>query len=362
MSWWDDAFTVAADFGKSAMDFAKENPALAGAGAGLAVHHLTGGKGEDNLGAALGGAALGAGANYLFGNQAAAVPVSSAPTVGTGSAPTMAAPTPAGPISSAATMGTGATAASSGPQELGEAGGYSVGGNSGVTGDTGGTMMSQAGAGLQKLRKFGGENEAVLSGMSKVVGAYLGNKSRAAAAAPVQAYNEQYRAKADEAQAANTQLVGQNNANIAKQNAIMDQLSADTAAIDPQRAGVQAYTTGLSRTADQAKRVAEAETGKGYSAATVAANKRRGTVGATTAATTAAEAARTGAQSRRSAGLGAVKYGAYQQQAVPSYDTGYASGVQTANAGSGSDTAGAIGLFEDVFGLEKDKAKTQVGA
>jgi len=361
MSWWDDAFTVAADFGKSAMDFAKENSALAGAGAGLVAHHLTGGKGEDNLGAALGGAALGAGANYLFGNQAAAAPVSSAPTVGTGSAPTMATPASAAPVSSAATMGTGATTAAGGPQELGEAGGYGVSGNTGVTGDTGGTMMSQAGAGLQKLRKFGKENEAVLSLAGKGIASYLGNKSRADAAAPVQAYNEQYRAKADEAQAANTQLVNQNNANVGKQNAIMDQLSADTAAIDPQRAGVQAYTAGLSRTADQANRAAAAETGKGYSAATVAANKRRGNVGATTAATTAAEAARTGAQSRRSAGLGAVKYGQYQQQPVPQYDTSYASGVQTANAGSGSDTAGGIGLFEDVFGLEKEKAKTQTG-
>lgn len=366
MSWWDDAFSAV-------WDFAKENPAIAGAGAGLVMHHLTGGKGEDNLAALAGGAALGAGANYLFGSQSP-VPagVSSAPTTGNGIVGTGGAGKPGespvggygpAPVSSEATMGAGIVG-TGGAGKPGEnaMGGYGVGGNTGVTGDTGGTMMGQLDAGLQKVRKFGSDNEGILSLAGKGIASYLGNKSRADAVAPVQAYNNDYRGKADEAMANNRQLVAQTNANVGKQNAVMDQLSADASAIDPQRAGVQAYTAGLTRVAGQANRNAAAETSKGYSAATVAANKRRGAVGATTEASTAAEAARTAAQSRRTAGLGSVKYAGYQQEAVPNYDSGYATGVSAANGASGSDTAGAVGLFEDIFGLEKKKASNQVGA
>lgn len=353
MAWYDDAWEMAKDWGGQALEFAKENPTIAGAGVGLGLNAAFG-KGENNLQAAGLGAALGYGAGELTNNFTAA------PSIGNwggadGAAPTAPAAPVAGmpaasPVSSAATVGTGATAAAAGPQELGDAGGYDVQGNSGITGDTGGSMMSQAKAGLGKIRAFGKENEDVLRLAGKGVSALIGNKEKAAAAAPVQAYNEQYRAKADEAMATNT-------ANVGKKNALVDQQVADYLAMDPQRAGKQAYAGTLSRISGQAQKAAEAETGKGYSAATVAANKRRGMVGATTGATTAAEVARGTAEGTRRAGLNSAQYA---KRDVPQYDTGYASGVQTANDAAGT-TGGAYSMYEDVLGLSEQKAKQQVG-
>lgn len=359
MAWYDDAWEMAKSFGGQALEFAKENPTVAGAGVGLGLNAAFG-KGENNLQAAGLGAALGYGASELTNNFTAA------PSVGNwggadGAAPTApaaasvaGATAPAAPVSSAATMGTGAVGVG-GAGKPGEnaMGGYDVQGNSGITGDTGGPMMSQAKAGLGKIREFGKENEDVLRLAGKGISAYLGSQAKSSAAAPVQAYNEQYRGKADEAAAANTAVVE-------KKNALVDQQVSDYLAMDPQRAGKQAYAGTLSRISGQAQKAAEAETGKGYSAATVAANKRRGMVGATTGATTAAEVARGTAEGTRRAGLSGI---AYQQKAVPTYDTSYASGVRD-NAdygGAGSEGKDAYSMYEDVMGLSEQKAKKQVG-
>ena len=342
MAWYDDAWDMAKQFGGAAMDFAKENPQIAGAGAGLAVHHLTGGKGEDNLQAMGLGAALGGAANYVAGNWGAP---GAAPTEGT-------APSAPAPVSSSATMGTGATGAGSAANAVDARGGYGdYAGSAGITGDTGGTMMNTLNAGLKGIRKFGDDNQDLVGLAGKGISAYLGSQAKSKAAAPVQAYNEQYRGKADAAMAANAALAN-------KKNALVDQQAADYMAIDPQRSGQQAYAGTLSRISGQAQKAAEAETGKGYSAATVAANKRRGMVGATTGATTAAEAARAGAEGTRRAGLGSIQY---KEQDVPSYDASYATGTQAANTAAGT-TEGAYSLYEDVFGLSKKKADEQVGA
>jgi hypothetical protein len=330
------------DYVNSAWEWAQSNPEIAGAGAGLLIHHATGGKGEDNLQAAGLGAALGAGANYVagnWGNQASASPT--APVAGMPAAT---------PVSSAATMGTGVDMGKPGETAVGGYGGYTgTTGNTGVTGDTGGTMMNKATAGLGKIREWAGENEGVLRLAGKGVSAYLGNQAKRAAAAPVQAYNEQYRDQADAATAANA-------ANVGKKNALVDQQVSDYLAIDPQRAGRQAYAGTLSRISGQAQKAAEAETGKGHSAATVEANKRRGRVGATTGATTAAEVARSGAEGTRRVGLSGIQYA---PQATPQYDSSYVTGLGTASD-TGDTTGGAYSLYEDVLGLSKKKAETQV--
>jgi hypothetical protein len=337
-SLWDYAY----DAGSAAMDFAMEYPEVTGALGGLAVHHLTGGEGKDNLAAMAGGATLGMGANYLFGNQAPSAPTGAGGTYGAGV-----------PVSAGATMGAGATGGGGGgkPGEDAMANAAAVG-NTGVTGDTGGTMMGKLGTGLTGIRKYASENEPVMSLVGKAGAAYLGNRAQQ----PVRAYNEQYRTQADAAQAANAALVGQTNAGIGKQNAIMDQLVADASAIDPQRAATQAYSAGLSRTREAANKAKARSLEMGRGAPTADAEQRRASVGGTTEATTLSGSAFKDAQARRTAGLGAAKYTAYQTQAVPSYDTSYAT-----NAGAGSDTAGITGLYEDVFGLEKKKAQTETG-
>ena len=347
MAWYDDAWELAKDFGGAAWDFAKENPALAGAGAGLVAHHLTGGKGEDNLQAMGLGAALGAGADYVAGNWGAS---EAAPTAGMG-AGTGAAPSAPAPTSSAATAGLGVTGPGSADTYAARSGSGSYADSAGITGDTGGTTMNKLSAGLKGIREFGAQNEDVLRLAGKGLSAYLGSQAKGKAAAPVNAYNEQYRAKADEAMAANTALAG-------KKNALVDQQVADYLAVDPQRAGKQAYAGTLSRISGQAQKAAEAETGKGYSAATVAANKRRGVVGATTGATTAAESARAGAEGTRRAGLSSIQY---KEQAVPTYDAAYAGGMQDAGKDAAGTTEGAYSLYEDVLGLSKKKADEQVG-
>jgi hypothetical protein len=238
-----------------------------------------------------------------------------------------------------------------GETAVGGYGGYAgTAGNTGVTGDTGGSMMSDAKAGLGKVRAWAGENEDVLRLAGKGASAYLGSQAKREAAAPVKAYNEQYRGQADAASAANA-------ANVGKKNALVDQQVSDYLAIDPQRAGKQAYAGALSRISGQAQKAAEAGYGKGYSASTVAANKRRGMVGATTGATTAAEVARSGAAESRRAGLSGIQY---KEQATPQYDSSYVSGLGTANAADDT-TGGAYSLYEDVLGLSEQKAKKQVG-
>lgn len=330
------------DYVNSAWDWAQSNPEIAGAGAGLVVHRLTGGKSEGDLQAMGLGAALGAGANYVAGNwdnQAAASPT--APVAGMPAAT---------PVSSTATMGTGVGMGKPGETAVGGYGGYTgTTGNTGVTGDTGGTMMNKVNAGLGKIREWAGENEGVRL-VGKGVSAYLGNQAKRAAAAPVQAYNEQYRSQADAATAANA-------ANVGKKNALVDQQVSDYLAIDPQRAGRQAYAGTLSRISGQAQKAATEAAGRGHSAATVEADKRRGMVGATTGATTAAEVARSGAEETRRAGLSGIQYA---QQATPQYDLSYVSGLGTASD-TGDTTGGAYSLYEDVLGLSKKKAETQVG-
>ena len=334
------------DYVNGAWDWAQSNPEFAGAGTGLVLHHLTGGKGEGNLQAMGLGAAAGGAASYL----------SSMPSTGnwggqSGAAPTAGMPA-AAPVSSAATMGTGVDTGKPGETAVGGYGGYTgTTGNAGVTGDTGGSMMGDAKAGLGKVREWAGKNEDVLRLAGKGVSAYIGSQAKREAAAPVQAYNEQYRGQMDAATAANA-------ANVTKKNALVDQQVSDYLAIDPQRSGKQAYAGTLSRISGQAQKAAEAETGKGYSAATVAANKRRGMVGATTGATTAAEVARSGAEGTRRAGLSGIQY---KEQATPQYDSSYVSGLGTASD-TGDTTGGAYSLYEDVLGLSKKKAETQVGA
>jgi hypothetical protein len=333
------------DYVNSAWDWAQSNPEIAGAGAGLLIHHATGGEGKDNLQAAGLGAALGAGANYVagnWGNQAAASPT--APVAGMPAAT---------PVSSAATMGTGVDMGKPGETAVGGYGGYAgTAGNTGVTGDTGGSMMDKAGAGLGKIREWAGKNAPVLDLVGKGVSTYLGNQAKRAAAAPVQAYNEQYRGQADAATAANA-------ANVGKKNALVDQQVSDYLAIDPQRAGRQAYAGTLSRISGQAQKAATEAAGRGHSAATVEADKRRGMVGATTGATTAAEVARSGAAESRRAGLSGIQY---KEQATPQYDTSYATGMRDTATSAGADTAGkdAYALYEDVLGLSEQKAKKQV--
>ena len=371
-NWWDDAWDLAKEFGGAAWDLAKENPELAGAGAGLLVHHATGGKGEDNLQAMGLGAALGAGANYVADNWSTpsetAAPTTgswgdpSAASEGSG-VPYAAAPSQV-PVSSSATMGTGVTGAGSADTYAARSGSGTYADSAGLTGDTGGDMMgppasaageptllNRLGAGLKDVRDWAKDNEDVVGLAGKGIAAYLGSQAKSKAAAPVRAYNEQYRGKADEAMAANTALAE-------KKNAIVDQQVADYTAIAPQRSGQQAYAGTLSRIQKQAQKVADTETGKGYSAATVAANKRRGMVGASTGATSAAEAARVGAESTRRAGLGSIQY---EKQDIPTYDTGYAGGVKTTEDAADT-TEGAYSLYEDVFGLSKKKADEQVGA
>jgi len=370
MAWYDDIWDFASDVGGAAWDFAKENPALAGAGAGLVAHHLTGGKGEDNLAAAGLGAALGSGASMAYETY-------NAPTAATeGTYNPATAPTPSSGIapsaavgSSAASVGTGVAANTT--DARGGYGAYSpeVSGNTGITGDTGGDMMgppvSAAGtptlanrlsmgmntakSGLQTVRKFGADNEDVLRLGGKALSAYMGSQAKTASTAPVQAYNEKYAAAKDAVTATNTGLVD-------KQNAIADQQAADYTAINPQRSGQQAYASTLSRIAGQAQNNATAETNKGYSAATVAANKRRGLVGASTGATTAAGAATAAAEGTRRAGLNSVKY---TPQSTSGYDSAYAGSLQ--DVGGSNATQGAYGLVDDVFGLSKKKADEQVG-
>jgi hypothetical protein len=329
------------DYVDSAWEWAQSEPEIAGAVTGLVVHHATGGEGKDNLQAAGLGAALGAGANYVagnWGNQAAASPT--APVAGMPAAT---------PVSSAATMGTGVDMGKPGETAVGGYGGYTgTTGNTGVTGDTGGTMMNKVNAGLGKIREWAGENEGVRL-VGKGVSAYLGNQAKRAAAAPVQAYNEQYRGQADAATAANA-------ANVSKKNALVDQQVSDYLAIDPQRAGRQAYAGTLSRISGQAQKAATEAAGRGHSAATVAADKRRGMVGATTGATTAAEVARSGAEGTRRVGLSGIQY---VPQATPQYDSSYVTGLGTANAADDT-TGGAYSLYEDVLGLSEQKAKQQV--
>lgn len=71
MSFLDDLV----GYGRSVYDWATGDSTSAqmvrDAGTGLAVHHLTGGSGEDNLGAMAGGAALGQGIRYFSGGPSA---------------------------------------------------------------------------------------------------------------------------------------------------------------------------------------------------------------------------------------------------------------------------------------------------
>ena len=309
-NWWDDAWDLAKEFGGAAWDFAKENPKTAGAIAGVGLNAAFG-DGKNWQEAALTGAAVGGLADYAAGNWGAP---GAAPAGG-------AAPSAPAPVSSSATMGTGVTGPGSADTYAARSGSGDYAGSAGLTGDTGGDMMgppasaageptllnrlsmgmSAAKTGLQDVRDWAKDNEDVVGLAGKGISAYLGSQAKSKAAAPVRAYNEQYRAKADEAMAANTALAG-------KKNALVDQQAADYMAVDPQRAGKQAYAGALSRISGQAQKAAATETGKGYSAATVAANKRRGMVGASTGATSAAEAARVGAESTRRAGLGSIQY------------------------------------------------------
>jgi hypothetical protein len=344
MAWYDDAWEMAKDWGGAALDWAKENPKTAGAITGLGLNAAFG-KGEDNLQAMGLGAAAGGAAGY-FANMPAAGNWGGAG----GGAPVAGMPA-ATPVSSAATMGTGVDMGKPGETAVGGYGGYAgTAGNTGVTGDTGGSMMSDAKAGLGKVRAWAGENEDVLRLAGKGVSAYLGSQAKREAAAPVKAYNEQYRGQADAATAANA-------ANVGKKNALVDQQVSDYLAIDPQRAGRQAYAGTLSRISGQAQKAATEAAGRGHSAATVEADKRRGRVGATTGATTAAEVARSGAEETRRAGLSGIQYA---PQATPQYDSSYVSGLGTASD-TGDTTGGAYSLYEDVLGLSKKKAETQVG-
>lgn len=356
MSWWNDVFDWASSAASTVKDFAVANPGAAGAIASGLTGGFQGKYGESNLGNLAGGYALGTLAgglsNYGSGTTGMKAPtsgqVSGAPTAATNwsnAVPTGAATASALPsVSQGATTGNFGGALDFATSSAEAAGGRGGGGLTGALLPQQGGFMEAANTGLKTLREnVKPYSEVVglgMKGLSALAGMESGRKA--------DQMREQY---ANQMATANAE----NEANVRKKNALVDQQAADYQAIDPQRTAAKAYATASGRINQRGDANAARERGLGYSEATINANRRRASLGASTEASTAAETARTGAEATRRAGLQSI---GYVKQAEPNYDAGYINDIANSSKRS---TSGAYALLDDVLGRSKSKADEQVG-
>lgn len=336
-AWYETAWDIATgDWGSLAKD------AAIGAGTGLVLHHLTGGKGEDNLTAAGLGAAGGAALNYFGSDYAPSRMFSGNPIVGDSApsagrqnvpsftsgevATTAAAPTvtTAAPTSSFGSMGTGGYAAdgmgpptSAAPSQLE-------------------SVFSKAKTGLGKVQQFGKDYAAPIDLGLK------GMKLRGDRAASEQQAKAQrdYAARLDQADAA--------------QNARSDELGGQIRSTnDVGNETRRAYASTVDRAGAQAAGLKKTIMAKGGSAATAEAEARRARIAGSTGAVSAATTAGQTAGKNMVAGLSSLKYSNPSAAAATARET--AAGI---DAGRNND------LYEfgqDVFGTPSRTAGQKRG-
>ena len=345
-AWYETAWDIATgDWGSVAKD------AAIGAGTGLVLHHLTGGKGEDNLTALGLGAGAGAALNYFGSDYAPSRLIrgwtggggGGAPGIGdTASASAGRQNVPAftsGEVSTAAAAPTVSTAAPTSSFGSMGTGGYAADGMGPPTSAAPSqleSVFSKAKTGLGKVQQFGKDYAAPidlgLKGM-KLLG------DRAASEQQANALRD-YAARLDQADAA--------------QNARSDELGNQIRSTnDVGNETRRAYASTVDRAGAQAAGLKKTIMAKGGSAATAEAEARRarinGSMGAVSAGTTAGQTA----GKNMVAGLSSLKY------SNPS-----ASAADARSIAAGIDTTRSNDLYEfgqDVFGTPSRTAGQKRG-
>jgi len=362
---WDDIVGVFNDYVKpaasTAWDVAKENPALAGAAAGLLTGGGTGNYGSSNFQNALGGAAVGQIGSQFFGGDSTRA---QSPATGGASAgvnpnaglqmaqrPTSAAPAMAGvegsPIASGSSGNFGNYGGgnpnyySTSPSNMTSGGSdYSNEGRNfaapvtaaapATTGFAG--LMGSAKSGMGTLKQFGKDFKEPIELGTKL---YAGLKNQQAGDA-YQQYLEQQGQRGAEVDARNTALT--------TEKVGMGREMADNARANAAGAGVKAYAQGLAG----ASRAAQKQTTQG--------NKQRaliqGAGNASTAYATADQGARAGLAPAMSTAAGLM--GPY---ATPSNKAGDYAAAQKYY--SDSQTSPYATVANDIFGLSKPKAEEE---
>lgn len=294
MSWWEDAWNFATDVGGQAVDFAKANPELTGA--------VVGGLANGTKGA-LTGAAVGYGLSNLapdtFGGGTYSLPRfnegtwSQTPTAASvGGAPssfTSIGSSPSSPY--AASMSTGLQSGSYSPVvDIAASNGMSVApsssyGNTGVSGDFGNYLTSgpnKLESMLGDLKDWGKKNPNTSSLLVQGAGLLLGNQQQRRA----NDLAEQNLALQRDYNNFNRQQVEQNNANADYWNTQAQQSASEARSLyNPQELGIRGMAQQKAQTARAVDELDQLYD-KGWSAADVAAEKRRAGLAGSANATT----------------------------------------------------------------------------
>lgn len=349
-AWYETAWDIATgDWGSVAKD------AAIGAGTGLVLHHLTGGKGEDNLTALGLGAGAGAALNYFGSDYAPSRLISGWTGGGGGGAPGIGDTASAsagrqnvpsftsGEVSSAVAPTTVSVAA---PTSFGSMGSPNFDNMSGAEFEkfaAGGgedsaleSVFSKAKTGLGKVQQFGKDYAAPIDLGLK------GMKLRGDRAASEQQANalRDYAARLDQADAA--------------QNARSDELGNQIRSTnDVGNETRRAYASTVDRAGAQAAGLKKTIMAKGGSAATAEAEARRARIAGSTGAVSAATTAGQTAGKNMVAGLSSLKYSDPNKAAA-----------DARSIAAGIDTTRSNDLYEfgqDVFGTPSRTAGQKRG-
>lgn len=389
MDWLDDFLTEYVEPAwEATKNFVVENPTIAGGLAGAAIGKATG---SDNIGRdALIGAGLGYGAGQYFGSEPTFNPQPTYQGAGsTGAQPvnygfdgtSFSAVPQSSPYASSSAGGTDYSLSGGSTPGLGLRpldGGNSVSiapvssavntnfGNSGSAldpeqmarvqelGKTQG-YAGKAGAALQTVRSFGQENKGVLDLGAKLYGAYQANKAGKAQ----QQYLDKVGARNDVVDARNTEVYNDTRGTMGKQNALADTAAAQTlATFDPSNAGNRAWASSMGATDRAVAGLRTSSMSKGLTPN--AGEERRMRLAGSLGGVQNYTNAYSDAASRLPAGLSTASsmYKTMSPGSYGSYDASYGAAQ---GAGAAGTAKGVMGLYEDVFGVQKKKAETDQG-